>query len=129
MGANGCRICSIKNKSKSGLFSALADSQESAKRTMINAFEVCLMMQFRLNLIMCLESYLKVHFKIYIKMHKKGAPGNELKGALQTALKLHLFMQFSVHSSIPNDPIKGKIKRLKLMIHFSVQLRVRLRAH
>ena len=54
-----------------------------------------------------------MHFKIYIKIHKKSAPGNALKGALQVALKLHLFMQLSTHNSIPNDSIKCEVKEAR----------------
>ena len=45
----------LKNESKGELFSAPVDGQESAKRTTINAFEVRLMVQFRMHLIMHLE--------------------------------------------------------------------------
>ena len=42
-------------------------------------------------------------------MHKKDASENALKGALQVALELHLFMQFSVYKSIQNNSIKIEI--------------------
>ena len=42
-------------------------------------------------------------------MHKKDAPENALKGALQVALELHLFMQLSVHKSIQNNSTKREI--------------------
>ena len=43
-----------------------------ANRTTINTLDVSLMVQFRVQLIIHLELHLKVvHFKIYIKMHKK----------------------------------------------------------
>ena len=54
----------LKNESKREPFSAPADAQENANGTAINAFEVRLMMQFRVHLIIHLELYLKVHFKI-----------------------------------------------------------------
>ena len=37
-----------------------------------------------------------------------GASENALKGALQIARKLHLFMPLSMHKSIQNDSIKGE---------------------
>ena len=49
----------LKNESKSKLFSAPGDAQESANGTTTNAFEMWLMVEF------------KMSFKIYIKMHKK----------------------------------------------------------
>ena len=45
----------LKNESKSELFSAPAHVQDSAKRKTINAFEVRLMVQFRVHLIIHLE--------------------------------------------------------------------------
>ena len=81
----------LKNKSKSEIFREPVYAHESAKRTTTNAFGVRLMLQFRVHLIIHLELYLKVHFK----------------SALQVALGLHLFLQLSMHKSIPNDSIKG----------------------
>ena len=49
----------LKNESRSKLFSAPGDAQESANGTTTNAFEIWLMVEF------------KMSFKIYIKMHKK----------------------------------------------------------
>ena len=51
-----------------------------------------------------------MHFKIYMKMLEKGELDNALKGALQVALKLHVFLQLSMHKSIPNDSIKGEFE-------------------
>ena len=53
----------LKNESKSEIFSAPGDVQESANGTNINAFDV--------HLIIHLHLHLKVNFKIYIKVHKK----------------------------------------------------------
>ena len=53
----------LKNESKSEIFSATGDTQESAKRRTINAFDVRLMVQFRMHLIIHLELHLKLHFK------------------------------------------------------------------
>ena len=60
----------LKNESKSEIFSAPGDAQESANGTTINMFDVRLMVQFRMHLIIHTELHLKVHFKIYIKMNK-----------------------------------------------------------
>ena len=56
----------LKNESESELFIASGDARESANGTTINAFEVHLMVQFRVHLILHLQLHLKVHFKIYI---------------------------------------------------------------
>ena len=89
----------LKNESKNELFSAFDDAQESANGTVINVFEVCLMMIIRL------EMHLKMHFKLYIKMHKKVHQKVKQKGKLQVALELHLFMQLSMHKSVQNDSV------------------------
>ena len=60
----------LKNESKSEIFSAPGDAQESANGTTINMFDVRLMVQFRMHLIIHTELHLKLHFKIYIKMNK-----------------------------------------------------------
>ena len=68
-----------------------------------NAFEVHLMMQFRVYLII-LDLHLKVNFNIYIfNDAQEGVPNVTLKGTLLVALELHLFMQFSMHKSVQND--------------------------
>lgn len=61
----------LKNHIKNELFSESGDAQESASRTTINVFEVRLMTQFRVYLIIHLKLHLKVHLKNYINMHKK----------------------------------------------------------
>ena len=61
----------LKNESKSEIFSAPGDVQESANGTNINAFDVRLIVPFRMHLIIHLHLHLKVNFKIYIKVHKK----------------------------------------------------------
>ena len=60
----------LKNESKSEIFSAPGDAQESANGTTINMFDVRLMVQLRMHLIIHTELHLKVHFKIYIKLNK-----------------------------------------------------------
>ena len=60
----------LKNESKSKIFSAPGDAQESANGTTINMFDVRLMVQFRIHLIIHTELHLKLHFKICIKMNK-----------------------------------------------------------
>ena len=64
----------LKNESKTKIFSATGDAQESANGTMINVFDVNLMVQFRVHLIRHLELHLMVHSKSYIKVHKKIYP-------------------------------------------------------
>ena len=54
----------LKNESKSDDFRASDDAQESANGTTINVFDVRLMVQCRVHLIIR-------HFKIYIKVFKK----------------------------------------------------------
>ena len=90
----------LKNESKNEPFSAFDDAQESANRTVINVFDVCLMM-----MIIQLEFHLKMHFKLYIKTHKKVHQKVKQKGKLQVALELHLFMQLSMHKSVQNDSV------------------------
>ena len=74
---------------------------ESANGKTINAFEVRLMIQFRVHLIIHLGLHLKVNFNIYIhKDAQEGAPDVSLKGILLVALELHLFMQLSMHKTV-----------------------------
>ena len=54
----------LKSESKNEIFSAPGDAQESATRATINAFDVCLMVQFGVHLVIRLELHLKVHLKI-----------------------------------------------------------------
>ena len=63
--------------------------------TMINAFDVRLMIKFRLLLIIHLELHVKGHFKDLYK-DPVGAPEIVLKGSFQVALEFHLFMQLSI---------------------------------
>ena len=87
------KYCQLKNVSKGEL---LSDAQESANGTTINAFEVRLMVQVRLHLIIHLEGALQDLYKDA----QKGSPENALKGPLQVALELHLFMPLSMHRSV-----------------------------
>ena len=48
----------LKNESKSEIFSAPGDAQESANGTTINMFDVRLMVQFRMHLIIHTELHL-----------------------------------------------------------------------
>ena len=59
-----------KSESKSEIFSALDDAQESVNGKTVNVFDVRLVVHFRVHLIIHRELHLKVHFKIYIKVHK-----------------------------------------------------------
>ena len=43
---------------------------------------------------------------------QRDASENVLKGAFQVALKLHLFMQLSLHKSIPNNSRKDEIEEV-----------------
>ena len=61
----------LKNESNGEIFSALGDAQERANKTTISAFEVRLMIQFRVPPYKAPEVHLEVHFKICIKMDKK----------------------------------------------------------
>ena len=54
----------LKNESKSEIFSAPGDVQQSANRTTTNAFNVRLIVKFRVHLIVHLELQLKVRFNI-----------------------------------------------------------------
>ena len=77
---------------------------ESANGKTINAFEVRLMIQFRVHLIIHLGLHLKVNFSIYIcKDAPEGVPDVALKGALLVPLELQLFMQLSIHNCVQND--------------------------
>ena len=77
---------------------------ESANEKRRNLFEVHLMMQFRVYLIIHLDLHLKVNFNIYIfNDEQKGVPNVALNGTLLVALELHLFMQLSIHKSVQND--------------------------
>ena len=93
-GANGCKIWLIKTWNMS----------KSANGKAIHAFEVLLMIQFRVQLIIHLELHLKVNFNIYIyKDAQESAPDVTQKGILLDALELDLFMQLSMHKSMQND--------------------------
>ena len=46
------------------------------------------------------------------KDEKKRAPEIWIKGALQGALVLHLFMQLSIHKSVQNDSVEGEIEEV-----------------
>ena len=81
----------LKNESKSEMFSAPGDAQESAYEITINVFDVCLMIQFRVHLITHLELHLNVQFQDLYKGTQKDPPEITLKGALQVALELPLY--------------------------------------
>ena len=61
----------LKNESKSEIFRAPVDAQKSASGTTIKAFDMHLMIKFRVLLLIHLEVYLKIHFEIYMKIRKK----------------------------------------------------------
>ena len=77
---------------------------KSANGKAIHAFEVFLMIQFRVQLIIHLELHLKVNFNIYIyKDAQESVPDVAQKGILLDTLELNLFMQLSMHKSVQND--------------------------
>ena len=77
---------------------------KSANGKAIHAFEVLLMIQFRVQLIIHLELHLKVNFNIYIyKDAQESVPDVAQKGILLDTLELNLFMQLSMHKSVQND--------------------------
>ena len=93
----------VQMDAKSGNSKIESMSGNTNRKTM-NAFEVSLMIQFRVHLIIHLELHLKVNFNIYIhKDAQEGAPDVALKGTLLAALELHLFMQLPMHKSVQND--------------------------
>ena len=82
----------------------IANINKSANGKTINAFEVRLMIQFKVYLIIDLGLHLKVNFNIYIcKDAQEGAPDVALKGTFLVALELHLFMPLSMNKSAQND--------------------------
>ena len=65
----------------------LENMSESANGKTINAFEVRLIMQFRVQLVIHLELHLKMNLNIFIyKDAQEGAPDVALKGTLLTTL-------------------------------------------
>ena len=68
------KLGQLKNESKTKIFCEPGDAQQSSNGTTINTFDVGLMIQFRVHLIMHLQLSLRVHFKIYIKAHKELHP-------------------------------------------------------
>ena len=58
------------SESKSEIFSAPGDAQESANGKTVNVFDVRLVVHFKVHLIIHRKLHMKVHFKIYIKVHK-----------------------------------------------------------
>ena len=93
----------VQMDAKSGNSKIESMSGNTNRKTM-NAFEVSLMIQFRVHLIIHLELHLKVNFSIYIcKDAPEGIPDVALKGALLVPLELQLFMQLSIHNCVQND--------------------------
>ena len=93
----------VQMDAKSGQLK-IESMSENANGKTTNAFEVRLMIQFRVHLIIHLELHLKVNFNIYIhKDAQEGAPDTALKDTPLVALALYLFMQLPVHKSVQND--------------------------
>ena len=83
----------LKTEKNIELFSAPGDVQESANRTTVNAFQVRLMIQLRVSPDNTPGVVPKGALQDLYKDAQKGAPEEELKGALQVLLELNLFMQ------------------------------------
>ena len=83
----------LKTESNIELFSAPGDVQESANRTTVNAFQVRLMIQLRVSPDNTPGVVPKGALQDLYKDAQKGAPEDELKGALQVLLELNWFMQ------------------------------------
>ena len=89
---------------------------ESANGKTINTFEMRLMIQFRVHLIIHLELLLKVNFNIYIyKDAQEGAPDFALKGTQLVAL-VHLSCTCSCNCQC--------IKMYKMIQHFKEPLKM-----
>ena len=82
------RSCQLKNQSKSEFSISRGYAQDSANRTTTNAFEVRLMIQYLVQLLIHLE----LHVKCTSRYAQKDPPEVALKGALPVGLELHLFM-------------------------------------
>ena len=79
----------VQMDAKSG-HSKIESMSGNTNRKTINAFEVSLMIQFRVHMIIHLQLHLKVNFNIYIhKDAQEGATDVALKGTLLVALELH----------------------------------------
>ena len=77
--------CKMKVSKLLVIFSAPDNAHESASRTTINGCHVRLIVQFKVDLIIYLELYLKVHFSDLYEGAKKGTYEIALKSALQVA--------------------------------------------
>ena len=107
---------------------------ESANGKTKNAFQVRLMIQFRVNLITQLELHLKVNFNIYIcKDAQEGAPDV----ALKSTLLVHLSCTCScncqctrVYKMIQHfkEPLKMH-KKVTIRMHLTLHLMVHLKVH
>ena len=83
----------LKTERNIELFSAPGDVQESANRTTVNVFQARLMIQLRVSPDNTPGVVPKGALQDLYKDAQKGAPEDELKGALQVLLELNLFMQ------------------------------------
>ena len=105
----------VQMDAKSGQLNIVRMS-ESANGKTINTFEMRLMIQFRVHLIIHLELLLKVNFNIYIyKDAQEGAPDLALKGTQLVAL-LHLSCTCSCNCQC--------IKMYKMIQHFKEPLKM-----
>ena len=83
----------LKTERNIELFSAPGDVQESANRTTVNVFQARLMIQLRVSPDNTPGVVPKGALQDLYEDAQKGAPEDELKGALQVLLELNLFMQ------------------------------------
>ena len=83
----------LKTERNIELFSAPGYVQESANRTTVNVFQARLMIQLRVSPDNTPGVVPKGALQDLYKDAQKGAPEDELKGALQVLLELNLFMQ------------------------------------
>ena len=83
----------LKTERNIELFSAPGDVQESANRTTVNVFQARLMIQLRVSPDNTPGVVPKGALQDLYKDAQKGAPEDELKGALQVLLELNWFMQ------------------------------------
>ena len=83
----------LKTERNIELFSAPGYVQESANRTTVNVFQARLMIQLRVSPDNTPGVVPKGALQDLYKDAQKGAPEDELKGALQVLLELNWFMQ------------------------------------
>ena len=86
--------------------------QREYSGTMINVFDVHLMVKFRLHLRMHLELHVKVHLKIYTKIHKR-CTWDFTKRCTSSCIWVSLVQ---MHKSMQYDSVKGEIQ---VVLHYT----------